>query len=69
MNTTERLPLNLYQIQARVRRFWELFAEQQHRGRGYDQARRIAALKQAPELRPLSPKDRESVLTAIELSE
>jgi hypothetical protein len=69
MSNIEPLPLTLYQIEHRVRRFWRLFLEQQHRGKNYVEARRIAHMKQAPELRRLSDKDRESVLNAIELSE
>lgn len=67
MTTTPSL--TLIAIEHKVRRFWAFFSEQQGRGKSYQSAMRIAHQKLAPELKPLSVEDRQSILRAIELSE
>tara|TARA_R110001592_G_scaffold363248_4_gene682156 strand:- start:6664 stop:6924 length:261 start_codon:yes stop_codon:yes gene_type:complete len=61
--------ITLYRMGCFQRRFWRLFSQQQHRGKNYLEARRIAHAKLAPELRGLSEENRQRVLTSIELSE
>lgn len=61
--------LTLWQIENYCRRFWKLHTEQMHRGKDKIESRRIAHAKLAPDLRLLNERDKQAVLTSIELSE
>lgn len=61
--------LTLYEIANKERRYWQFYREQMHRGKDTLECRRIAHAKLAPELAGLSEKNKQRILTAIELSE